>query len=132
MNRISHFLRAKTQYNLHSPFVYRLYTEVLFSHCPGRGRHYADVVWRLEEYYGLPHSQLSTPHSQLSTLNSQLSTLHSQLTTPDGLFLVVADTHSEEWDAVVASKDWQVTLDLYHCGVAVSSPRLSKQHFLLR
>ena len=125
MNRISHFLRAKTQYNLHSPFVYRLYTEALFSHCPGRGRHYADVVWRLEEYYGLPHSQLSTLHSPLSTL-------HSQLTTPDGLFLVVADTHSEEWDAVVASKDWQVTLDLYHCGVAVSSPRLSKQHFLLR
>ncbi|MCR5589750.1 MAG: hypothetical protein K6F72_09055 [Bacteroidales bacterium] len=118
MNRISHFLHAKTQYNLHSPFVYRLYTEVLFSHCPGRGRHYADVVWRLEEYYGLPHSPLST--------------LHSQLTTPDGLFLIVADTHSEEWDAIVASKDWQVTLDLYHCGVAVSSPRLSKQHFLLR
>jgi len=125
VNRISHFLRAKTQYNLHSPFVYRLYTEVLFSRCPGRGRHYADVVWRLEEYYGLPHSQLSTLHSQLSTLNSQLST-------PDGLFLVVADTHSEEWDAIVASKDWQVTLDLYHCGVAVRSPRLSKQHFLLR
>ena len=48
------------------------------------------------------------------------------------LFLVVADTRSEEWDAIVASKDWQVTLDLYHCGVAVSSPRLSKQHFLLR
>ena len=132
MNRISHFLRAKTQYNLHSPFVYRLYTEVLFSRCPGRGRHYADVVWRLEEYYGLPHSPLSTPHSQLSTPYSPLSTLNSQLSTPDGLFLVVADTHSEEWDAVVASKDWQVTLDLYHCGVAVSSPRLSKQHFLLR
>ena len=125
MNRISHFLRAKTQYNLHSPFVYRLYTEVLFSHCPGRGRHYADVIWRLEEYYGLPHSQLST-------LNSPLSTLHFQLSTPDGTFLVVADTRSEEWDAIVASKDWQVTLDLYHCGVAVSSPRLSKQHFLLR
>ena len=132
MNRISHFLRAKTQYNLHSPFVYRLYTEVLFSHCPGRGRHYADVVWRLEEYYGLPHSQPSTLHSPLSTPHSPLSTLHSQLTTPDGLFLVVADTHSEEWDSVVASKDWQVTLDLYYCGVAVSSPRLSKQHFLLR
>ena len=114
MNRISHFLRAKTQYNLHSPFVYRLYTEVLFSHGPGRGRHYADVVWRLEEYYGLPHSS------------------HLTFSTPDGDFLVVADTRSSEWDAVVASKDWQVTLDLYSCGVAVRSQRLSKQHFLLR
>ena len=118
VNRISHFLRAKTQYNLHSPFVYRLYTEVLFSHCPGRGRSSADVVWRLEEYYGLPHSKLHTPNSKLQT--------------PDGLFLIVADTRSVEWDAVVASADWQVTLDLYSCGVAVSSPRLSKQHFLLR
>lgn len=114
MNRISHFLRAKTQYNLHSPFVYRLYTEVLFSHCRGRGRSAADVVWRLEEYYGLPHSG------------------HPTFGTPDGDFNVVADTRSSEWDAIVASPDWQVTLDLYSCGVAVSSPRLSKQHFLLR
>lgn len=114
MNRISHFLRAKTAYNLHSPFVYRLYTETLFSRCPGRGRSAADVVWRLEEYYGLPHSGSTTLH------------------TPDGVFLVVADTGSPDWDAVVASPDWQVTLDLYSCGVAVSSPRLSKQHFLLR
>lgn len=114
MNRISHFLRAKTQYNLHSPFVYRLYTEVLFSHARGRGRRFEDVVWRLEEYYGIPHSGSPTLH------------------TPDGTFLVVADTDRPEWAAVVASPDWQVTLDLYHCGVAVASPRLSKQHFLLR
>lgn len=114
MNRISHFLRAKTAYNLHSPFVYRLYTEALFSRCPGRGRCAGDVVWRLEEYYGLPHSGSTTLH------------------TPDGVFLVVADTGCPDWDAVVASPDWQVTLDLYSCGVAVSSPRLSKQHFLLR
>ena len=73
MNRISHFLRAKTQYNLHSPFVYRLYTEVLFSRCPGRGRSAADVVWRLEEYYGLPHSKLQTPNSKLPMASSLLS-----------------------------------------------------------
>ena len=114
MNRISHFLRAKTQYNLHSPSVYRLYTEALFSHCRGRGRSYADVVWRLEEYYGLPHSGLSHLH------------------TPDGVFLVVANTRSTEWDAIVASPDWQVTLDLSTVGLAVASPKLSKQHFLLR
>ena len=114
MNRISHFLRAKTQYNLHSPFVYRLYTEALFSRCRGRGHSAADVVWRLEEYYGLPHSG------------------HFSLNTPDGDFLVVANTRSTEWDAIVASPDWQVTLDLYTVGLAVASPKLSKQHFLLR
>ena len=117
MNRIGHFLRAKTQYNLHSPFVYRLYTEVLFSHAHGRGRSFEDVVWRLERYYN-------------STFNIQ----HSTLSTPDGLFLLVDHPHRHEaqWQALVGSSDWQVTIDLYRCGIAVQSPRLSKQHFLLR
>ena len=116
MNRISHFLRAKTQYNLHSPFVFRLYTEVLFSRARGRGRSYEDVVWRLEEYYGLPHSG------------------HPTLHTPDGVMLVVDRPHIHEtdWQALVASPDWQVTLDLYSCGIAVASSKLTKQHFLLR
>ena len=120
MNRLKHFLRAKTQYNLHSPFVYRLYTEVLFSYAPGRGRSFEDVVWRLEHYYRLSHTELSTFNFQLST--------------PDGLFLIVDRPHRSEadWQAVIASPDWQVTLDLYRCGIAVASPRLSKQHFLLR
>jgi len=120
VNRISHFLRAKTQYNLHSPFVYRLYTEVLFSHCPGRGRSFEDVVWRLEQYYGLPHSHLSP--------------LTSHLSTPDGVILVVdrPHRHEAEWAALVADNAWQVTVDLFSCGLAIASPRLSKQHFLLR
>ena len=108
MNRIEHFLRAKTQYNLHSPLVYRLYTEVLFSRCPGRGRSFEDVVWRLEEYYGLPHSHPSpfTSHH------------------PHG--------SEADWQAIIASAEWQVTLDLYTCGIAIASSRLTKQHFLLR
>ena len=123
MNRITHFLRAKTQYNLHSPFVYRLYTEVLFSHARGRGRSFADVIWRLEEYYSLPHTHLSPLTSHLSPF-----------TTPDGLFLVVdlPHRHEDQWQALVASPDWQVSIDLFSCGIAVQSPRLSKQHFLLR
>lgn len=120
MNRIGHFLRAKTQYNLHSPFVYRLYTEALFSRARGHGRSFSDVVWRLEHYYRLAHTELSS--------------LNFQLSTPDGLFLVVdrPHRHEAEWQAVVGSPDWQVTLDLYRCGIAVASPRLTKQHFLLR
>ena len=134
MNRISHFLRAKTQYNLHSPFVYRLYTEVLFSHCPGRGRSFEDVVWRLEQYYGLPHSHPSPFTSHLSPLTSHLSPLTSHLSTPDGVILVVDRPHRREaeWAALVADNAWQVTVDLFSCGLAISSPRLSKQHFLLR
>lgn len=120
MNRLEYLLRAKTQFSLHSPFVYRLYTEVLTSHCPGRGRSAADVVWRLEEYYGIQHS----------TFNIQ----HSTLTTPDGLFLVVDHPHRDEdrWKAVVEDSRWQVTLDFFTVGIAVANTRLSKQHFILR
>lgn len=116
MKRLQHFLRAKTQFGLHSPFVYRLYTEVLFSHCPGRGRSFPDVVWRLEHYYG----------SSFSAENI--------LDTPDGRFLVLDHPHRDEarWRSLVGDPAWQVTLDLFSVGIAVASPRLSKQHFPLR
>ena len=122
MNRLSHLLRAKTQFSLHSPFVYRLYTEVLCSRCPGHGRSAADVLWRLEEYYGLPHSANTLP------------TTHYQLPTIDGLFLVVDHPHRDEgrWKKLVDSPEWQVTLDLFTVGVAVANPHLSRQHFILR
>ena len=61
MNRLQHFLRAKTQFNLHSPFVYGLYTEVLFSRAPGvpRGR-YEGALWRLERHYGVAADRPAT------------------------------------------------------------------------
>ena len=31
MTRLTFLLRAQTQYNLHSPFLFRLYREVLFA-----------------------------------------------------------------------------------------------------
>ena len=134
MNRLSHLLRAKTQFSLHSPFVYRLYTEVLTSRCPGHGRSAADVLWRLEEYYGLPHSPLTTHHSPLITHHSSLTTHHSSLTTPDGLYLIVDHPHRDErrWKELVADERYQVTLDLFTVGIAIANPHLSKQHFILR
>ena len=122
MNRLEHLLRAKTQFSLHSPFVYKLYTEVLCSRCPGHGRSAADVLWRLEEYYGLPHSA------------DVLPTTHYQLHTIDGLFLVVDHPHRDErrWQEVMDDTRWQVTLDLFTVGVAVANPHLSRQHFILR
>lgn len=121
MNRLIHFLHAKTQYGLHSPFVYRLYTEVLFSRSPGHGHSFPDVVWRLEEYYGHPHT------------TDTLSAGHYQLSTNDGAFLILDHPHRDEshWRSLVAAPEWQVTIDLFTVGIAVANPRLSKQHFLL-
>ncbi|MBQ9417960.1 MAG: hypothetical protein IJU19_05190 [Bacteroidales bacterium] len=115
MNRFAHFLRARTLYGVHSPFVYRLYTECLFARVRGRGRSYGDVVWRLERYYGVQCSG-------------------GEMRTDDGLIRVVERPHRDEgaWQAMVADGRWQVTIDLYSVGLAVANPKLSKQHFLLR
>ena len=122
MNRLRHFLLAKTQYSLHSPFVYKLYTEVLFSRCPDgapRGRDYKAVLWRLEHYYGTTAMRFGG---------------NATLSTPDGDFLVVDHPHREEgrWQVIVDNPHYQVTIDLFSVGIAVASPRLTKQHFLLR
>ena len=120
MNRLQHFLHAKTQFGLHSPFVYGLYTEVLFSRAEGvpRGR-FNGVVWRLERHYGVETSRQEGTAS---------------LSTTDGDFLVVDHPHRNEalWKDLLDDSHYQVTLDLYSVGIAVSNPRLSRQHFLLR
>lgn len=120
MNRLEHLFRAKTQFSLHSPFVYRLYTEVLCSRAEEapKGR-FEEVVWRLERYYGVPASR-----------GDGVAELHS----PEASFLVVDHPHRVEgrWQALVDSPEWQVTLDLFSVGLAVANPHLSKQHFILR
>ncbi|MBR1765992.1 MAG: hypothetical protein IJ745_03000 [Bacteroidales bacterium] len=120
MNRLQHFLRAKTQFNLHSPFVYGLYTEVLFSRAGGapKGR-FEEVVWRLERHYGVEASRLGST---------------ATLRTSDGNFLVVDHPHRDEtrWQSFVDNPRFQATIDLFSVGLAVQNPRLSKQHFILR
>ena len=120
MNRLQHFLHAKTQFNLHSPFVYGLYTEVLFARAEGCPKErFEAVVWRLERRYGVTAERGGNTAS---------------LETSDGRFLVVDHPHRNEpaWQAIIADSQWQATIDLYSVGIAVANPHLSKQHFILR
>lgn len=120
MNRLQHFLRAKTQFNLHSPFVYGLYTEVLFSRAEGCPRdRYEAVVWRLERHYNVA----AVRSGDTATLD-----------TTESRFLVVDHPHRDEsrWQAMKADPHWQATLDFFDYGIAVANPHLSKQHFILR
>ena len=119
MNRLQHFLRAKTQFNLHSPFVYGLYTEVLFSRAPGRGHNFEDVVWRLERHYGVS-----------ARCQGDTASIH----TSEADFLVLDHPHRDEtrWQSLIDDPRYQVTIDLFAVGIAVVNPHLSKQHFVLR
>lgn len=120
MNRLQHFLHAKTQYNLHSPFVYGLYTEVLFSRAEGAPhRRFEAVVWRLEQCYNI---------------QAKRGIGEASLYCADGDFLVVDHPHRSEarWQRIVADARWQVTIDLFDVGISIANPHLSKQHFILR
>jgi hypothetical protein len=120
MNRLQHFLRAKTQYSLHSPFVYKLYTEVLFSRAPEapHGR-FEQTIWRLEQHYGVKARR----HGDIAKLDAK-----------DIFFMVINHPHRNEksWNEVIEEPFYQVTLDFYSVGIAISNPRLSRQHFILR
>ena len=120
MNRLQHFLHAKTQFNLHSPFVYGLYTEVLFSRAEGcpKGRFEA-TVWRLERHYGVV---------------AERGDATAELHTAEADFLVVDHPHRDEqhWEKLMVESCYQVTIDLFDVGIAVCNSHLSKQHFILR
>ena len=119
MNRLQHFLRAKTQFNLHSPFVYDLYTEVLFSRCPGRGHGFEDVVWRFEHHYGVA-----------AECRTDTALIH----TSEADFLVLDPPHRVEarWQSLIDDPLYQVTIDIFSVGIAVINPHLSEEHFILR
>ncbi len=120
MNRLQHFLRAKTLYNLHSPFVYHLYTEVLFSRAEGEPRdRYEAVLWRLERHYGV---------------DSERRDGEAVLCCRDGCFVVVDHPHRREtrWQELVEEPRFRVSIDLFSVGIVVDNPRLSRQCFLLR
>jgi len=120
MNFLSYLLRAKTHFSLHSPFVYRLYTEVLTSRAKGvPKRRYEAMVWRLERYYGV-------------TATRNVGT--AELRTSDGYFVVIDHPYrdADDWKGIIHDSNYQVTLDFFTVGIAITNPHLSKQHFILR
>ena len=65
MNRLAYILKAKTQYNLHSPFVFDLYNEALLPRVDskklkintlsGQERRNAALIYKLADHYAVKH-----------------------------------------------------------------------------
>jgi len=135
MTRLYYWLHAQTQYNLHSPFLFDMYREVLFApltpeerrrHAIPRHDRYRELLYKCCNHYHLQpaNSQQPTAHSTLLT-NSQLS------------ILLVSHPHAtpaaeQQWESLKADPTYQVSLDLYDVALLIRNPRLSRQHFLLR
>ena len=65
MNRLAYIIKAKTQYNLHSPFVFDLYNEALLPRVDskklktntlsGHERRNAALIYKLADHYGVKY-----------------------------------------------------------------------------
>lgn len=105
-------LRRKGAFHIHSPFVYRLYTQVI-----RRGDEEA-----------------------LKSLGIESTVIVTEGMAPEGdqtVMYVVEGIHDSKvkeafWDAICERSDVTLTIDLYHRGLFFYRDGMKKQHFVLR
>lgn len=148
MHRMSYWMRAKTQYGVHSPMVFEMYRKVLFARLsrerrakvlalagslvatrrvPRRDRQYHELVFKLKDYYGL------------TTLfyNADEALLEGGEGCDFGSVKVVRRPHGSElrelrWRSQKQNPKYRVSIDLYDTGLLLDCHRLHPQEFLLR
>ena len=138
MNRLEYWLRADTQYRVHSPFVFDLYRKVLFARldretqkrvcAPARkrcDRLFHELVYKLADHYGLRLLQNDGDMAVLEGGN------------PVERVAVVRRPHrdsqvEQRWRNLQADSSYRVSIDMYDAGVLLDNPKLHPQHFLLK
>lgn len=135
MNRLQYILAAKTQYNIQSPFLFELYSEVLNSRLGqeervrcgiARGDCYAQLRYKLRDHYAaVPVEDDRWPEGDL--LSSADIGLIGIVRSPH------RDRHSEEcWSRIVDDPKVTLSVDLFDIGLFFTYAKLTKQHILLR
>lgn len=134
MNRISYLLKAKTQYNIHSPFVFEMYNNVLATKLDKKAKaklpatlypKSSDLIYKLAHYYHLNSQSLNPKQTILTAADGSLR------------MLVVAKPHhnknsEKEWSTLQQNPQWSVSIDLFDSGLLIDNPKLHPQQFLLR
>ena len=137
MNRIEYIVRAKTQYDIQSPFMYDLYNNVIAPrldkatleqlHIASNDR-FGQLCYKLADYY---HATAADPCPTLPGADKTLKD-------PDGSLIgLVRNPHrnkdsEEAWEKIFKEPDVTLSVDLYDIGLLFTSKRLSKQHILFR
>lgn len=135
MNRLQYWIKAQTQYGVHSPFVFDMYRKVLFARV-GKARRkrlgitrdaaYHELVYKLRDHYGL---QVVCYDGDEAVLQGDPAAF--------GSVKVVCRPHSCKarelrWQAQQGNAKYRVSIDLYDVGLLLDNPRLHPQHFLLK
>lgn len=132
MNRLTYWIKAKTQYNIHSPFMFDLYNKVLFSRLDphvlkslqgDESRRFLEILYKVEHYF----SPVAVERSRgVATLRL------------DNEVIVIVDCpHAtakaeSDWGKMKSEERYRVSVDLFDVGLLFSDRRLHRQHFLLR
>lgn len=144
MTRLEYWIKAKTQYNIHSPFIFKLYNDVLFARTCGqlppasipswaaaapstqtKDRQYLEMIYKMSDHFALR-----------CVSSDPLQTL-LQGDEPMGKVLVVNRPHADKsaearWTQLLADPSFRVSIDLYDVGLLLANTNLHPQHFILR
>lgn len=135
MNRLQYWIKAQTQYGVHSPFVFDMYRKVLFARVGKDVRRqlaithdhaYHEMVYKLRDHY---HLEVLCYDDDEAVLQGDPATF--------GTIKVVCRPHrcqarEYRWKAQQENAKYRVSIDLYDVGLLLNSPRLHPQHFLLK
>ena len=136
MNRLQFLLHAKSQYNIQSPFLFGLYSNVLSVRLDrhrlrslgiGRRDRYAQLRFMLADHY---HAAPCQPPSALAGADDVLLV-------PDGSFAaLLRKPHrnaaaESRWMHLVNGPSATLAVDLFDTGLLFTSPKLSRQLLLL-
>ncbi len=128
MTRLQFILRAQNEYSIQSPYLYALATRVLLPRLGregrrragmGRGDRCAELRYKLADHYGRPWEG-------------------NRMRLADGSLLTLVEAPHRDgarergWDELVKEPGTTLSVDLFYAGLAFSSTKLGKQHFLLR
>ena len=138
MNRLTYWIKAKTVYNIQSPFLYELYTEVIRPrlsrkelHHTAFGRYdaFKSLVFKIQDHYGAIDVRKEETEGLSADAYMQMG---------DGSIVAIIDRphrnmeSERRWHELYSSDRVTLSVDIFDAGIAFTSGKLSKQHFLLR
>lgn len=140
MTRLKFLLIAKTQYNIQSPFLFELYSEVISPTLDkdslqrlniAKSDRIAQLLYKLQDHY---NTQPILCHSDGTS--ADVPGTQAALPAGERIFLFPYphnDKASEQaWQSLHSQPSITLSVDLFYAGIAFTSNKLSKQHFLLR
>ena len=136
MNRLEYWIKADTQYNVHSPFVFDMYRKVLFARLSRRQKQqvrwhwgsaspFFQMLYKVMDHYGMEMVERGGNCAVLE--GGGEPSMVTIVDCPHG-----SASAEEDWERMKAGTDCQVTIDLYDVGLLIWHPKLHRQHFLLK